>query len=141
MIFRRNPNHQQGGGLLEVLVAMVLVSVGLAGLMKLQAYLNLQADNAWVTLSAVTLAESRLERLLARQPESISGSREALHIRGTEIEITHGIQPKPGRNGLYRIGVSVVWQDRWQQGHHIEIHTEHYFPDSLAGLSNRNESP
>ncbi|MDO6704685.1 prepilin-type N-terminal cleavage/methylation domain-containing protein [Photobacterium sp. 1_MG-2023] len=141
MIFRRNPNHQKGGGLLEVLVAMVLVSVGLAGLMKLQAYLNLQADNALVTLSAVTLAESRLERVLARQPESISGSREALRIRGTEIEITQVIHPQPGRNGLYRIGVSVAWQDRWQQGHHIEIYTEHYFPDSLAGLSNRNESP
>ncbi|MEI8596389.1 prepilin-type N-terminal cleavage/methylation domain-containing protein [Photobacterium sp. Hal280] len=116
-------SKQQGFSLVEVLVSLLLVSVGLAGLMKLHGYLNVQADNALIMLSAVNLAESRLESLRFAAQGVASEARQRRHteqylLQGVTIRVETVVQPtQPG--SISSVAVQASWQDRWQQPHQI----------------------
>ncbi|KDM91887.1 prepilin-type N-terminal cleavage/methylation domain-containing protein [Photobacterium galatheae] len=126
MIFKRaryTQVRQKGFSVFEVLVALLLVSVGLAGMMKLQAYLNIQAENALVTLSAVSQAESVLE-VFRSQPEQLPVvQQEALHLHQTPVFLELRFYPDVPVTGVRRVVVSVRWQDRWLNAHLVEMET------------------
>ncbi|UIP27336.1 prepilin-type N-terminal cleavage/methylation domain-containing protein [Photobacterium sp. TLY01] len=114
---------QSGFSLMEVLVSLMLVSVGLAGLMKLHGYLNIQADNALIMLSAVNLAESQLETLRAApQPGPYSHAEQHTFHRVTmslETLAEHDTQP----GGISTVTVQASWQDRWHHKHQVTLET------------------
>ncbi|MEL6116834.1 prepilin-type N-terminal cleavage/methylation domain-containing protein [Photobacterium sp. SP02] len=129
-------NKQQGFSLVEVLVSLLLVSVGLAGLMKLHAYLNIQADNALVMLTAVNLAESQLEKLHLKsqhldslhlaslradpQPGQLTHTQQhALHGVTIRLQTVIGHDTQPG--GISTVTVQASWQDRWHREHQVTL--------------------
>ncbi|MCG2835586.1 prepilin-type N-terminal cleavage/methylation domain-containing protein [Photobacterium sp. WH77] len=126
-------DKQRGFSLVEVLVSLLLVSVGLAGLMKLHAYLNLQVDNALVMLTAVNLAESHLEHLhleslhlasLRADPQPgqhTHTEQHALHSVTILLEAVVGHDTQPG--GISTVTVQASWQDRWHREHQVTLET------------------
>ncbi|NAX47760.1 hypothetical protein CAG70_12250 [Photobacterium halotolerans] len=134
-------NKQQGASLVEVLVSLLLVSVGLAGLMKLHAYLSIQADNALVMLTAVNLAESQLESLHLEsqhlknqhldsqrsaslradpQPGQLTHTQQhALQSVTIRLQTVVGHDTQPG--ALSTVTVQASWQDRWHREHQVTL--------------------
>ncbi|WP_120511527.1 type IV pilus modification PilV family protein [Photobacterium salinisoli] len=119
---------QSGFSLMEVLVSLMLVSVGLAGLMKLHAYLNIQADNALIMLSAVNLAESHLETLRADPPLGQGTHTEQHVVHGTTIRVEAVVQGATQPGGISTVAVQASWQDRWHQPQRIILQTQMRFP-------------
>lgn len=115
--------RQQGFSVFEALVALLLVSVGLAGMMKLQAYLNTQTDNALLTLSAVNQAESALEALRGQPEYPPEARQETLMLYNTPVGLEVSAYQNVPVSRVTRVVVSVRWQDRWMKSHLIEIET------------------
>lgn len=62
-----------GFGLLEVVIALGVLSVGVLGLVKMQAYMEVKAENALKTLDALHIAEAQMEFYQTRA-NNISGA-------------------------------------------------------------------
>jgi Tfp pilus assembly protein PilV len=60
-----SPHHQHGIGLLEALLALLVLALGLLATAKLHGHLRLHADIARQQSQAVRLAQEDLERLRA----------------------------------------------------------------------------
>ncbi|MBY3788217.1 type IV pilin [Photobacterium carnosum] len=56
-----NIKTTKGFGLLEVVIALGVLSVGVLGLVKMQAYMEVKAENALKTLDALHIAEAQME--------------------------------------------------------------------------------
>lgn len=69
-----NPmNRQRGVGLIEVLVALVILSIGLLGMASLQAA-SLRANHqAYLRSQAVILARDVVDRMRANRPPALAG--------------------------------------------------------------------
>jgi type IV pilus assembly protein PilV len=62
-----------GFGLLEVVIALGVLSVGVLGLVKMQAYMEVKAENALKTLDALHIAEAQMEFYQTRT-NNVSGA-------------------------------------------------------------------
>ncbi|WP_341508951.1 prepilin-type N-terminal cleavage/methylation domain-containing protein [Photobacterium damselae subsp. damselae] len=56
----------QGFSLLEVVISLAVLSVGVLGLVKMQAYMEVKAENTLKTLDALHIAESQMENYQRR---------------------------------------------------------------------------
>ncbi|HIF9317576.1 TPA: type IV pilus modification PilV family protein [Photobacterium damselae] len=63
----------QGFSLLEVVITLAVLSVGVLGLVKMQAYMEVKAENALKTLDALHIAEAQMEYYQTRV-SNISGA-------------------------------------------------------------------
>ncbi|NVP03453.1 prepilin-type N-terminal cleavage/methylation domain-containing protein, partial [Photobacterium damselae subsp. damselae] len=63
----------QGFSLLEVVITLAVLSVGILGLVKMQAYMEVKAENALKTLDALHIAESQMEYYQTRA-SNVSGA-------------------------------------------------------------------
>ncbi|KJF95032.1 type IV pilin [Photobacterium angustum] len=61
----------KGFSLLEVVISLAVLSVGVLGLVKMQAYMEVKSENALKTLDALYIAESQMERYYSRHSEVI----------------------------------------------------------------------
>ncbi|WP_413113943.1 type IV pilus modification PilV family protein [Thaumasiovibrio sp. DFM-14] len=144
MIFKQ----QHGFSLLESLIALVVLSVGILGLVRLQVFIDKKADYALTSLEALSLAELKLEHYRTRSTNSAATS--TLWFDGTELAdngsgvtendlavsgssytfarqtvINDAIMlPPPSVSAAAKtITVSVGWQDRWGEVHSIDLNT------------------
>ncbi|MEC6832315.1 prepilin-type N-terminal cleavage/methylation domain-containing protein [Photobacterium toruni] len=129
-----------GFSLLEVVIALGILSVGVLGLVKMQAYMELKAENALKTLDALHIAEAQMEYYQTRvsnvsgatglisfdeldelEPSSASGTvRKLKHCMdpeftdGTifELDCTVSKGVDTLSDALRTINVSVSWADR-----------------------------
>ncbi|HIF9244391.1 TPA: type IV pilus modification PilV family protein [Photobacterium damselae] len=56
----------QGFSLLEVVITLAVLSVGVLGLVKMQAYMEVKSENALKTLDALYIAETQMENYQRR---------------------------------------------------------------------------
>jgi type IV pilus assembly protein PilV len=101
-----------GFSLLETLIALLIITVSLLGIMTLQSLTLRQIHNGYYRVLADALAQAWLERLRADpSPEGLQ----------KESALANGLIPKllPGGEGSYQCNsatesctVTVVWQNR-----------------------------
>lgn len=65
------PPHQRGFTLIEALIALVVLSLGLFGLMQIQTHVMTETGDSKTRTAAVNLAQEKLEELRARSYASI----------------------------------------------------------------------
>ncbi|WP_318514551.1 type IV pilus modification PilV family protein [Photobacterium leiognathi] len=63
----------KGFSLLEVIISLAVLSVGVLGLVKMQAYMEVKSENALKTLDALYIAESQME-YYQRRVNNVSGA-------------------------------------------------------------------
>lgn len=130
-------SDKRGFSLLEVLIALCVLSVGVLGLVKLQSEINKRAEHARRTTEALYLAETRLEALRGQplsgeQAFMLGGSASGLNRSTIKfIDITNesesappgfsgfrltrmvtGIPAAPAEPYAKHIVITVSWQDR-----------------------------
>lgn len=74
----------RGSGLIEVVIALFITSVGTLGVVRLQAYMEQKSDYAVKSVQAIQIAESRLERLSFEIKSNAQ-----LHTELAEESVTH----------------------------------------------------
>ncbi|MGF1828938.1 prepilin-type N-terminal cleavage/methylation domain-containing protein [Photobacterium angustum] len=138
-------SNQKGFSLLESLIALVVLSVGVLGLVKLQIYIDRKADFALNSLEALQLAEDKLEFFRARA--NISGGTNTLYfddpiladgsypienivVSGSSYtfkrswEIEDKMKPSGATNADAKvIAVDVQWVDRWGNTSNVALKT------------------
>lgn len=58
-----------GFSLLEVVISMAVLSVGIIGLVKMQTYMEVKAENALKSIDALYYAEAQMEHIFRRQDD------------------------------------------------------------------------
>ncbi|MCD9514215.1 type IV pilin [Photobacterium carnosum] len=120
-----NIKTTKGFGLLEVVIALGVLSVGVLGLIKMQAYMEVKAENALKTLDALHIAEAQMEYYQTRA-SNISGATGLISfvsmaestnclqsmVRGTDYTLTCDANTLSLSDALRTINVSVSWDDR-----------------------------
>ena len=115
----------KGFSLLEVVIALGVLSVGVLGLVKMQAYMEVKAENALKTLDALHIAEAQMEFYQTRASNisgaiglisfvSMAESTNCLQsmVRGTDYTLTCDADTLSLSDALRTIDVSVSWADR-----------------------------
>ncbi|PSW41164.1 type IV pilus modification PilV family protein [Photobacterium leiognathi] len=65
--------NKKGFSLLEVVISLAVLSVGVLGLVKMQAYMEVKSENALKTLDALYIAEAQMEHYQKRA-NNVSGA-------------------------------------------------------------------
>ena len=125
-------SKQRGFSLIEVLIALTIMAVGVIGMIKMQSFMEVKAENALKTLDALYLAEEKLEKFRTRaqsaaggtiayssivnQTESVSMAASTVTRKVTVIDNS----PVPDAK---KITVSVEWKDRLEQSQAVSLET------------------
>ena len=114
-----HPRLQRGASLLEALVAFVVLSIGLLGMVRLQSHLRLDADIARQRSEAVRLAQQDIETLRSfaamaasgTQPSyaTITSAARTIDLTSTRYDLTRSIADNAGHK---TVSVSAAWTDR-----------------------------
>ncbi|HIF9154693.1 TPA: type IV pilus modification PilV family protein [Photobacterium damselae] len=116
-----NIKKTTGFSLLEVVITLAVLSVGVLGLVKMQAYMEVKAENALKTLDALHIAESQMELFQTRSAsggsgtiafDSISSSNATLSMAGETIYREIIVKDDTPISGAKKIIVTVSWSDR-----------------------------
>ncbi|HIF9375330.1 TPA: type IV pilus modification PilV family protein [Photobacterium damselae] len=115
----------QGFSLLEVVITLAVLSVGVLGLVKMQAYMEVKAENALKTLDALHIAEAQMEYYQTRV-SNVSGAtglipfasmadstycRQSM-VSGSIYTLTCDASTLSLSDALRTIEVKVSWSDR-----------------------------
>ncbi|EAR57183.1 Putative typIV pilin [Photobacterium sp. SKA34] len=119
--------NQKGFSLLEVIISLAVLSVGVLGLVKMQAYMEVKSENALKTLDALYIAESQME-YYQRRVNNVSGATGLIPFSSManstycidSVAISKGYsltcnvsEPITALSGALRtIDVKVSWADR-----------------------------
>lgn len=107
---------------MEVLIAIALMGIGLAGLMAMHSTMTRENRAATVLGAASTVGQDTLENLRSRSIAALEAEFGPLPINTTlpDVESDSGVQlaravqvmAVPGTTELYRMRVNVSWEDR-----------------------------
>jgi type IV pilus assembly protein PilV len=132
MISKPMTSRQRGVGLIEVLLSVLLISVGVVGLIKLQAYMDKKAEFAIKSTEALYLAESKLEYFRSRSQSGTHGTISFSAIASGQ-ETTNGYTLKwdissPGLTPAMNDAVKVIeitasWKNREQTTESVQLRT------------------
>ncbi|WP_420745278.1 type IV pilus modification PilV family protein [Photobacterium damselae] len=115
----------QGFSLLEVVITLAVLSIGVLGLVKMQAYMEVKAENALKTLDALHIAETQMEYYQTRA-SNVSGAtglipfasmadstycRQSM-VSGSIYTLTCDASNLSLSGALRTIEVKVSWSDR-----------------------------
>jgi Tfp pilus assembly protein PilV len=127
-----NPPHRQRGiGLLEALLALLVLALGLLAIGKLQSHLRLHADIARQQSQAVRLAQEDLERLRAYAVLASGGGQRAYADiatssasadEGTRFTLTRRIDALPALRAK-SARVEVAWADASGAAQQATLHS------------------
>ncbi|WP_318521901.1 type IV pilus modification PilV family protein [Photobacterium leiognathi] len=122
----------KGFSLLEVVISLAVLSVGVLGLVKMQAYMEVKSENALKTLDALYLAEQKLEYFRTRSLSgggetitysSISTASKTISIAGTTMYRNITVIDNEPVSGAKKINVIVSWQDRRDVTQNVSLDT------------------
>ncbi|HIF9240564.1 TPA: type IV pilus modification PilV family protein [Photobacterium damselae] len=120
-----NIKKTTGFSLLEVVITLAVLSVGVLGLVKMQAYMEVKAENALKTLDALHIAETQMEYYQTRA-SNVSGAtglipfasmadstycRQSM-VSGSIYTLTCDASNLSLSGALRTIDVKVSWSDR-----------------------------
>ncbi|MGF1723145.1 type IV pilus modification PilV family protein [Photobacterium nomapromontoriensis] len=123
-------SNTKGFSLIEVLISMVVLSIGVLGLIKLQTYMEVKSENALRSIDALYLAEEKLEYFQTRAQSaatniiaysSIGSSNEP--ISGTDFTRVVTVVDDSPVVGAKKINVTVSWKDRWDTAQQVSLDT------------------
>jgi Tfp pilus assembly protein PilV len=135
--------RQRGAGLLEALIAFLVLSMGMVGMVRLQSHLRLDADIARQSAEAVRLAQQDIEGLRAySDPSAYAGIATAVQrfdlasgfVSNTSFELTRRIVEVPG-SGYKAASLTVTWPDRTGAAQRVELEALIVGSDPLHGAS------
>ena len=117
--------------MIEVLVSLLLVSIGGLGLLKLQVFIERQSDYALHSIEALRLAENQLEWFRTRgASDALSTVSSAQFSTITSGSYTAGnytlswqATAEEGSSSLKSMVMTATWQDRLEQTQSVELHT------------------
>ncbi|KJF97252.1 type IV pilus modification PilV family protein [Photobacterium leiognathi] len=123
----------KGFSLLEVVISLAVLSIGVLGLVKMQAYMEVKSENALKTLDALYLAEKKLELFQTRSLSGGSGTiaynsiittpSEAIPISGITMTRKITVMDNEPVSGAKKINVIVSWQDRRDVTQNVSLDT------------------
>ncbi|WP_318445721.1 type IV pilus modification PilV family protein [Photobacterium leiognathi] len=123
----------KGFSLLEVVISLAVLSIGVLGLVKMQAYMEVKSENALKTLDALYLAEKKLELFQTRSLSGGSGTilyssitsspSEAIPISGIMMTRKITVTDNEPVSGAKKINVIVSWQDRRDVTQNVSLDT------------------
>ncbi|WP_060990226.1 type IV pilus modification PilV family protein [Photobacterium leiognathi] len=123
----------KGFSLLEVVISLAVLSIGVLGLVKMQAYMEVKSENALKTLDALYLAEKKLELFQTRSLSGGSGTilyssitsspSEAIPISGITMTRKITVTDNEPVSGAKQINVIVSWQDRRDVTQNVSLDT------------------
>lgn len=133
-------SKHNGFSLLDSLIALVVLSVGVIGLVKLQIYIDRRADFALNSIEALHLAEDKLEFFRASSVNSagtgtiwfdgpqFNSDDDTASVSGSSYTFNRKwvIEDKlslSGVAGAKLIHVTVDWVDRWNNTSKVELET------------------
>ena len=120
-------SKQQGFSLIEVLITFIILIVGIMGLIKLQTYMERQADYAENSIKALHLAEAQLELFRTRSVSGADGTitfdsiSSGSHISGIytpEWTVTNSLS-----QALKTINIETGWSNRWNERQSVALKT------------------
>ncbi|NLS14114.1 type IV pilin [Vibrio sp. SM6] len=133
----------RGVGLVEVLLSLVLLSVGLLGLTKLHVFVEQQSNFAQQSITALAMAEAQLEAFRTRGAsggtyapiayDDITTGQQThgmfqIDWRVTELDVGTSPLEESAQNEAKKIVISVSWPDRFcldcsEPSHHLSLTT------------------
>ncbi len=122
----------QGFSLIEVLITFVLIGVGTLGLIKLQAYIEQQADYAIYSVEALNLAEHKLEWFRTRgavvnhsgfSVASYSGDIVSGREDHGQYTLTWRVSELNGTGSIKAIDIEASWLDRLSSKQAVSLKT------------------
>jgi len=124
--------NSKGFSLIEVLISLVVLSVGVLGLVKMQTYMEVKSENALHSIDALHLAEQKLELFRTRSQSAATGtilyssivnSTESLSMAGTTVSRVVTVKDDTPVVGTKEITVTVSWADRWNNTQTVALDT------------------
>ncbi|WP_318436472.1 type IV pilus modification PilV family protein [Photobacterium leiognathi] len=116
----------KGFSLLEVIISLAVLSIGVLGLVKMQAYMEVKSENALKTLDALYIAEAQMERYHSRH--HISDASTTIKVafasmanstycmediaKSSGFSMICNVSPPTLSGALRTIEVKVSWADR-----------------------------
>lgn len=120
-------SKQQGFSLIEVLITFIILIVGIMGLIKLQTYMERQADYAENSIKALHLAETKLEFFRSR---SVSGAHGTLLFSAISsgsvisgVYTTKWVVNDSLSGALKTIEIETGWNSRWNERQSVALKT------------------
>ena len=125
-------SNQRGFSLIEVLIALTIMAVGVMGLIKVQSFMEVKAENALKTLDALYLAEEKLEEFRTRAQSAAGGTiayssivsqTESVSMAASTVTREVTVIGDSPVSGAKKITVSVSWKDRMEQSQVVSLET------------------
>lgn len=120
-------SKHQGFSLIEVLITFIILIVGIMGLIKLQTYMERQADYAENSIKALHLAETKLEFFRSR---SVSGAHGTLPFSAISsgsvisgVYTTKWVVNDSLSGALKTIEIETGWNSRWNERQSVALKT------------------
>ncbi|WIH26641.1 type IV pilus modification PilV family protein [Photobacterium damselae] len=106
-----NQKKHQGFSLLEVVITLAVLSIGVLGLVKMQAYMEVKAENALKTLDALHIAETQMEYYQTRA-SNVSGATGLISFSELSEPVTsklkHCLSPELTVGTVFELDCEVV---------------------------------
>ncbi|WP_417595607.1 type IV pilus modification PilV family protein [Oceanospirillum sp.] len=118
--------EQTGITLIEVLLIVLIISVGMAATAKFQAELFQASATTKVRFQALALAQSKIESLKILQSSTAGGSQSGVAGEGTNYDIGWGSFPVAGFTNTVRYTATVTWKDSQNRSHSVQVSTLFY---------------
>ena len=122
----------KGFSLIEVLISLLVLSVGVLGLVKLQTYMEVKSESALRSIDALYLAEEKLEHFRTRSQSAAIGtilysaivnSTESLSMAGSTVTRVVTVNDDTPVAGTKKVNVTVSWTDRWNNNQSVALDT------------------
>ncbi|MFH0256202.1 prepilin-type N-terminal cleavage/methylation domain-containing protein [Vibrio rumoiensis] len=120
-------SKQQGFSLIEVLITFIILIVGIMGLIKLQTYMERQADYAENSIKALHLAEAQLELFRTRSVSGADGTITFASISSgssvSGVYTSQWIVTDSLSGALKTINIKTGWNNRWNERQSVALKT------------------
>ncbi|WP_064605703.1 type IV pilus modification PilV family protein [Photobacterium sp. J15] len=125
-------SNQSGFSLIEVLISLLVLSVGVLGLVKLQTYMEVKSENALHSIDALYLAEEKLEQFRTRAQSAATGTilyneikdeMKSISMAGMSVHREVTVIPDAPVTGAKQVTVTVSWEDRWDNPQSVTLDT------------------
>ncbi|OOV87133.1 hypothetical protein BTA35_0209045 [Oceanospirillum linum] len=124
--------EQTGITLIEVLLIVLIISVGMAATAKFQAELFQAGTTTKARFQALALAQSKIESLKILQSSAAGGSQSDVAGGSTNYEIRWERFPVAGFTNTVRYTATVTWKDSQNRSHSVQLATLLY-ADPMSG--------
>lgn len=123
---------QAGMTLTEILITVLVVSVGMTAIAKLQTELMQAGAVAQTRIQALNQLQTELEKQAANQDASATGGRYEVPATPADYEVAWSVLPLNGVDDSYQYSISALWSDNRNRQQRVTLSTV-FYADPLSG--------